>query len=60
MLYAAESLALCCVEVLVHLDKTEMPNDYVWSRAELLPEPQFLRYGDLWDEESTQLAGRLL
>jgi RES domain-containing protein len=59
MLYAAESLALCCVEVLVHLDKTEMPNDYVWSRAELLPEPQFLRYGDLWDEESTQLAGRL-
>ena len=59
MLYAAESLALCCLEVLVHLDKTEIPSEYVWSRAELLPQPQFLRYGDALDEESTQRAGRL-
>jgi len=40
MLYAGDSFALCCLEVLVHLDKTEIPSDYVWAEAEIRPEPE--------------------
>jgi hypothetical protein len=32
MLYATSSLSLACLEVLVHLDKTQFPADFVWSR----------------------------
>jgi RES domain-containing protein len=35
MLYTAEHLSLACLEVLVHLDKGQLPRDYVWSAAEL-------------------------
>jgi RES domain-containing protein len=41
MLYTAEHLSLACVEVLVQVDKTQLPHDYVWSRTEL-PYPQIL------------------
>ena len=29
MLYTAEHLSLACLEVLVHLDKDQLPRDYV-------------------------------
>ena len=35
MLYCSTSLALAVLEVLVHTDKTAMPENYVWSRAEV-------------------------
>src|ERR1043166_9251424 len=35
MLYSAEHLSLACLEVLVHLDKGQLPRDYVWSKADL-------------------------
>ncbi|MBV9505575.1 MAG: RES domain-containing protein [Acidobacteriia bacterium] len=41
MLYAAEHLSLACLEILVHLDKGQLPRDYVWSKAEL-PDPRDL------------------
>jgi RES domain-containing protein len=36
MLYTAEHLSLACLEVLVHLDKGQLPREYVWSRSSLL------------------------
>jgi len=33
MLYCASSLSLAVLEVLVHTDKTNIPDDYVWSMA---------------------------
>ena len=31
MLYTARHLSLACIEVLVHLDKSQLPRDYVSS-----------------------------
>ena len=42
MLYAAQHLSLACMEVLVHLDKSEVPRHYAWSAAELGEEPRSL------------------
>jgi hypothetical protein len=35
MLYTAEHLSLACLEILVHIEKSQLPRDYVWSKAEL-------------------------
>jgi RES domain-containing protein len=56
MLYAAQHLSLACIEVLVHLEKAQLPRDYVWSLAELL-EPQTLRFENLDDFTACQSAG---
>jgi RES domain-containing protein len=34
MLYTSEHLSLGCLEGLVHLDKGQLPRDYVWSKTE--------------------------
>lgn len=39
ILYTAEHLSLACLEVLVHLDKRQLPRDYVWSRTDLNATP---------------------
>jgi len=57
MLYAAQSLSLACIEVLVHLDKSQLPRDYVWSSTELFETPELLQFGDLNDIVSCQAAG---
>ena len=57
MLYAAQHLFLACIEILVHLDKTQLPPDYVWSKAELIETPLFLQFGNLNDTRSCQSAG---
>jgi len=57
MLYSAEHLFLACVEVLVHLDKSQMPTNYVWSMAEILKEPMLLEFERLSDVVSCQQAG---
>ena len=45
MRYAARYLSLACVEVLVHLDKCELPRDCVWSTAKLLRTPRSMQFG---------------
>ena len=58
VLYCASSVSLCCLESLVHLDRTEIPSDYVWSTAQLDDVPGILEYhGDLWHIGNTRLAG---
>lgn len=58
MLYTAESLSLACIEILVHLDRSQLPRDYVWSRTELNETPGFLRIENIIDVDSCQVAGR--
>jgi RES domain-containing protein len=58
MLYAASSLSLSCLEVLVHLDKTQFPMDFVWSKAELQINPDFLIVQNPKNVAQTQSAGR--
>ncbi len=71
MLYTAEHLSLACLEVLVHLDKGQLPRDYVWSKTELSAIPGVLRVvslasigacqsdGDSWIRDGSQLAIRV-
>jgi RES domain-containing protein len=42
MLYTTKYLSLACLEVLVHLDKGQLPRDYVWSKTELPIRPRLL------------------
>ena len=35
MLYATQQLSLACLEILVHLDKAQLPPEYVWSNTKL-------------------------
>jgi RES domain-containing protein len=68
MLYAAQHLSLACVEILVHLDKSEIPRNYVWSAGQLAEAPGFLQFenfasvtacqaaGDLWARRVSELA----
>jgi hypothetical protein len=49
---------LACIEVLVHLDKSQLPRDYVWSRTELLITPGTLSFASLNHIASCQAAGR--
>jgi len=58
MLYTAEHLSLACIEILVHLDKSQLPRDYVWSRTELPKTPGVLPVGDLTHIGSCQAAGQ--
>lgn len=71
MLYTAEHLSLACLEVLVHLDKGQLPRDYVWSKAQLTYSPEVLGNGipssvsacqdagEAWIRERRQLAIRV-
>jgi RES domain-containing protein len=58
MLYAASSLSLACLEVIVHLDKTQFPMEFVWSKAELELGRDFLIAQNPKDVGQTQSAGR--
>jgi len=70
-LCTAEHLSLACLEVLVHLDKSQLPRDYVWSKAELPGSANVFRMaipaevtacqiaGERWIREGQQLAIRV-
>ncbi|MGA7462830.1 MAG: RES family NAD+ phosphorylase [Candidatus Korobacteraceae bacterium] len=58
MLYAAQNLSLACLEVLVHLDKRQLPQEYVWSEADLKQEPSPLQFSRIEEVSSCQLAGQ--
>jgi RES domain-containing protein len=57
MLYTAQHLSMACLEILVHLDKSELPRDYVWSWADLPQNPGRLQFDDLNHVSSCQAAG---
>lgn len=57
MLYTAQHLSMACLEILVHLDKSELPRDYVWSWTDLLQNPERLQFDDLNHVSSCQAAG---
>jgi hypothetical protein len=57
MLYTSQSLSLACIEILVPLDKGQLPRDYVWSTTELPGTPGLLPFQDLRDVASCQSAG---
>ncbi|MBZ5620165.1 MAG: RES domain-containing protein [Acidobacteriia bacterium] len=46
-LYTGRYLSLACIEVPVHLDKGQLPRDYVWSSTELPETPEILRCENL-------------
>jgi len=59
LLYSASSVSLCCLEVLVHTDPDLIPDNLVWSWAELPEDPETLLYRSrLTDIERTRAAGR--
>jgi RES domain-containing protein len=57
MLYTAQHLSLACIEVLVHLDKSQLPRDYVWSKTDLPADPPLLAFESLSGIVSCQAAG---
>ena len=59
MLYAASSLSLACLEVLVHLQANQLPADYLYSSATLADLPGLAGYhGDIQDQLSTRRFGQ--
>ncbi len=59
ILYTAEHLSLACLEILVHLDKTQLPPEYVWSDAQIPNNPALLETENFRDLTACQIAGRL-
>ena len=57
MLYASQHLSLACLEILVHLDKTELPLAYVWSSTELLHDPEPLETENPFDRGACRARG---
>jgi RES domain-containing protein len=57
MLYTAEHLSLACLEVLVHLDKGQLPRNYVWSKTEVPGTPEELSAASLGSIGACQTAG---
>ncbi|MGA3025758.1 MAG: RES family NAD+ phosphorylase [Bryobacteraceae bacterium] len=59
MLYCASTVSLCCLEVLVHTDPDLLPDNLVWSWAELPADPEVLDYQwSIADVERTRAAGK--
>lgn len=59
MLYAASSLSLACLEILVHVKPDQVPIDYVYSSAKLKARPRKADFrGEVEDQESTQRFGQ--
>lgn len=59
MLYCAASVSLCCREVLVHTDVDLIPDNLVWSWAQLPADPE--EFDGIWSTgnlEQTQPLGK--
>jgi len=52
MLYCGGSVSLCCLEVLVHTDPDLIPDNLVWSYAELSVAPEV--FNEPWDISSVE------
>jgi RES domain-containing protein len=58
MLYATQHLSLACLEVFVHLDKAQLPPEYVWSKAELADDLAVLEIENVRHVSGCQTTGR--
>ncbi len=59
MLYCAATVSLCCLEVLVHTDSDLIPDNMVWSWAELPVDPEnFDGNWDITEVEQTRWFGK--
>jgi RES domain-containing protein len=52
MLYCAATISLCCLEVLVHTDSDLIPDNLVWSSAELPADPEV--FDGMWDVSNVE------
>jgi len=52
MLYCAASVSLCCVEVLVHTDADLVPDNFVWSWAQLPADPE--EFEAIWNIDNLE------
>lgn len=52
MLYCAATVALCCLEVLVHTDSDLIPDNLVWSSGELPADPEI--FDGMWDVSNVE------
>jgi RES domain-containing protein len=58
ILYTAQHLSLACVEILVHVDKVQLPPEYVWSKTRLPNTPAVLETGNVRELTACQMAGQ--
>jgi len=58
ILYAAQHLSLACLEILVHLDKAQLPSEYVWSSTRLSNDTAELETENVRELTACQLAGQ--
>lgn len=58
ILYCSTTLALACLEILVHLSPRQIPLDYVYSSAEIPPTDHAYFRKSLFDEYVTRSYGR--
>jgi hypothetical protein len=59
MLYTAQHLSLACLEILVHLDKAQLPPEYVWSSTRLPKDPAVFETGNIRELTACQTAGQV-
>jgi RES domain-containing protein len=59
MLYTAQHLSLACLEILVHLEKGQLPPEYVWSNTRLRNDPAELETGNGRELTACQTAGQV-
>jgi RES domain-containing protein len=59
VLYCAATISLCCLEVLVHTDPDLIPDNLIWSSAELSINPEVLNgTWDMRNLEQTRTFGK--
>jgi RES domain-containing protein len=58
MLYTAQHLSLACLEILVHLDKAQLPREYVWSSTRLPKDLAVLGTTNVRELTACQTAGQ--
>jgi RES domain-containing protein len=58
LLYTAQHLSLACLEILVHLDKAQLPPEYVWSSTQLPNEPSLFQTANIRELTACRTAGQ--
>jgi RES domain-containing protein len=59
ILYTAQHLSLACLEIFVHLEKAQLPPEYVWSSTRLPNDPAVLETANVRELTACQTAGQV-
>jgi RES domain-containing protein len=59
ILYGSEHLSLACLEILVHLEKAQLPPEYAWSSTRLPNHTEVLETANVRELTMCQTAGQL-